>query len=545
MRIGRIIDVTGSKIIGELEAGVDELERVFAGRNYAVGQVGSMVRIDSGDRYIFGVLTRVRLVEDESKKTLLAGRSESQTRKPVEIELMGQGLRTGSGATDFVFERGISAYPLPGQSIYVATIEELQRVYDRPDKATIKVGSVSQAQEIPVHLMQDDLVGKHFAVLGTTGSGKSCAVTLLLQRMIEEYPHAHVVLLDPHNEYPSAFGEHAELVDPTTMDIPHWLLNFEETIELFVGQSHEAPIAETNILKVALLDARKAVTQLQVDKSKVTVDTPMPYKLGDLIKQIVLAKHRALGPEQEPYDRLLHKIDTLKNDKRFGFLLKDDSSVKDTLVDMLSQYLRVPAHRKPISIIDLSGVPSDVVDVVVSVLCRTIFDAALWNPNRRDIPVLVVCEEAHRYAPRGKDASFLPTKRALARIAKEGRKYGVGLALVTQRPSELDESIMSQCNTIIALRMSNEQDQTFVQKTLPDGANSLVDTLPTLRTREALIVGEGTAVPVRVLLDRIPEDKRPRSADVPFAEAWFTEIRNNDALRNTVDYWREQRRVEE
>ncbi|MFP6615097.1 MAG: DUF87 domain-containing protein, partial [Candidatus Hydrogenedentota bacterium] len=180
----------------------------------------------------------------------------------------------------------MSAYPLPGQSIYVATIEELQRVYARPDKATIKVGSVSQAQEIPVHLMLDDLVGKHFAVLGTTGSGKSCAVTLLLQRMIEEYPHAHVVLLDPHNEYPPAFGEHAELVDPTTMDIPHWLLNFEETIELFVGQSHEAPIAETNILKVALLDARKAVTQLQVDKSKVTVDTPMPYKLGDLIKQI-------------------------------------------------------------------------------------------------------------------------------------------------------------------------------------------------------------------------------------------------------------------
>lgn len=158
------------------------------------------------------------------------------------------------------------------------------------------------------------------------------------------------------------------------------------------------------------------------------------------------------------------------------------------------------------------------------------------------MPVLVVCEEAHRYAPNGKNASFQPTKRALARIAKEGRKYGVGLALVTQRPSELDESIMSQCNTIITLRMSNEQDQRFVRRTLPEGAKSLIDMLPTLRTREALIVGEGTSVPVRVLFDEIPEEKRPGSADVPFAEAWSTELTSNDALKKTVLLWREQRR---
>lgn len=538
-----MIEVTGALTIGELELDSSELRQTLDGHTYSIGQVGSMVKIDSGDRFIFGTVTRVRAAENGAKKPRRITSAEPSAPRPIEIELIGEGHKTGDGSGKFTFERGISAYPLPGQPIQVATIEDLRQVYSRPDKPSIKVGSVSQAQGIPVHFMLNDLVGKHFAVLGTTGSGKSCAVTFILQRMIEAYLHAHVVLLDPHNEYPPAFGDLAELVDPTTMDIPHWLLNFEESVELFVGQSDDAPIAETNIVKEALLHARKAVTQLQVDKSKVTVDTPLPYKLGDLIRQITIAKHRVLGAEQEPYDRVLNKIDTLRNDTRFRFLLKDDQSVKDTMVDMLSQYLRVPQRRKPISIIDLSGIPSDVVDVVVSVLCRTIFDAALWNPKRSDIPVFVVCEEAHRYAPKGRESTFIPTKRALARIAKEGRKYGVGLALVTQRPSELDESILSQCNTVIALRMSNEQDQEFVRRTLPDGSLSLVEALPTLRTREAVAVGEGTSIPLRIMFDEIPEEKRPRSADVEFSEAWTTEIRDNEALRITVEHWREQRRA--
>jgi uncharacterized protein len=536
LRIGRVVEVQGARTIGILDADAGDLERTVDGHEYAAGQVGSMVKIDAGKRVIFGVLSRVRLELNE--------KTEATTRA-IEIELFGQGIKQSDTPGDFIFERGISAFPLPGRSIYIASQDELAKVYARPERATIEIGRVSQARNVPVHLMLDDMVGKHFAVLGTTGSGKSCTVALLLQRMFENYPHGHVVLLDPHNEYPSAFGDKAELVDPTTMDIPHWMLNFEETVELFVGESGGAPIVETNILKDAILYARRQVVQLKGEKSRITIDTPMPYKLGDLINRITVERHKAQGAQRDPYDRVLHKIDTLNNDRRFDFLLKSDTDVRDTLLDMLSQYLRVPAEGKPISIIDLSGVPSDVVDVVVSVLCRTLFDAALWNPERRETPFLIVCEEAHRYAPRDDNKGFLPTKRALARIAKEGRKYGVGLALVTQRPSELDESIMSQCNTVIALRMSNERDQSFVMRTLPDGARNLVDTLPALRTREALIVGEGVSVPVRVELDLIPEDQRPRSSDVPFAEAWSTEVRSNEALENTVQYWREQKRVQE
>jgi hypothetical protein len=542
LRIGRVIEVDGSKTLGELEASVSDLYRQFRSRKYAVGQVGSIVKIESGDIFIFGIVTSLRMVEVDDHKRRSPVRVEATNAKWIEIELFGQGIKTGLEETDFDFERGISAYPLPGQQIYLATTDELKRVYAKPDKATVRVGTVSQAKGLSMHLLLDELIGKHFAVLGTTGAGKSCAVSLLLQGILAQHPYAHIVLLDPHNEYPPAFGEKAELVDPTTMEIPHWLLNFEESIEIFIGRTEHAATSQTNILKDAILAARKAFIPLPIDVDKISVDIPTPYKLGDLVSHITQAANGLSPSKQESHNKILNKIETLKNDSRFDFLLEKDDNVKDSLADMLSQYLRVPTNGKPISIIDLSGVPSDVVDVVVSVLCRTLFDAALWNPKRRDMPLLIVCEEAHRYAPRGDEAAFQPTKRALARIAKEGRKYGVGLALVTQRPSELSESILSQCNTIIALRMSNEQDQRFVQRALPDSVKSLVETLSTLRTREALAVGEGTAVPVRMLFDEIPENTRPRSSDVPFAQAWSTEIADVQVVETIVRHWREQKR---
>jgi len=541
LRIGHVIEVDGFKTVGELEASISDLYRTHRSRKYAVGQVGSIVKIESGDLLIFGVLTSLRMAEVEGRKDISSGRTELTNAKWIEIELFGQGLRTGIAEAEFSFERGISTYPLPGQPIYLATVEELRRVYEKPDKATVKVGSVSQARGLPVHLILDELIGKHFAILGTTGSGKSCSVALILNAIIEQYPHAHIILLDPHNEYSNAFADRAEFIDITSLEIPHWLLNLEESIGLFVGKTEFAATSQTNILKDAILKARQEFPGGPLPTEKITVDTPVPYTLGRLIENIKTAKP-SQESKAESYYKILNKINILVDDKRFSFLLAPDESTKDNLSELITRFLRIPDACKPVSIVDLSGVPSDVVDVVVSVLCRTVFDFALWNKRRRDTPLLLVCEEAHRYAPRGEEAAFQPTKKALARIAKEGRKYGVGLALVTQRPSELSESILSQCNTIIALRMSNEQDQHFVQRALPESVRSLVDALPTLRTREALVVGEGTSVPVRMLFNRIPESRRPRSADVPFAQAWSKEISDNSIVTETVRRWREQKR---
>lgn len=542
LRIGRVVEVNGSRTVGELEATVDDLYRTHKSRKYAIGQVGSIVKVESGDILIFGIVTSLRMAETENGYVVLHDRTESPNAKWIEIELFGQGRKIGLEEADFEFERGISTYPLPGQAICLATVEELRRVYAKPDKPTIRVGTVAQARGLPVHLLTDELLGKHFAVLGTTGSGKSCAVALLLQGILQEYPHAHIILLDPHNEYPRAFPENAELIDPTTLEIPHWLLSFEESVQLFIGRTEFAATSQTNILKDALLKARKEFPELAVPAAQITVDTPVPYKIGDLVKNINASKPTQES-KAESHNKTLNKIETLRADKRFEFLLLKDSDVNDSLSNILSRLFSIPVQDKPLSIIDLSGVPSDVVDVVVSVLCRIIFDFTLWNPKRREMPLLLVCEEAHRYAPRGDEASFQPTKHALARIAKEGRKYGVGLTLVTQRPSELSESILSQCNTIISLRMSNEQDQQFVQKALPDSVKSLVETLSALRTREALVVGEGTVVPVRVVFDDIPEPRRPKSADVQFAAAWKENSGDEESVKEAVRRWREQDRT--
>jgi len=542
LKIGRVVEVSGSKVVGALEGTVEELHRTYRSRRYTVGQVGSIVRIQAGDKLVFGVVMALRMTEASVDDRGPAGSvREVPDAKWLEIELFGEALRTGLGEADFDFQRGVVTYPLPGQSIFVASVAELKRIYHKPDKPSIHVGTLSQASSLPVYLLTDELLGKHFAVLGTTGSGKSCSITVLLRSILDVAPNAHIILLDPHNEYRRAFADYAEVIDPTTLNLPHWLLNFEESIELFVGKTEHVATSQTNILKDAMLAARRRFGVDGGAPERLTVDTPVPYRLGDLIEEIEGSKPSQQS-KQDPYLKIQNKIKTLQQDIRFSFLARPDDAVKDDLTNLVGQYLRIPVSGKPLSIIDLSGVPSDVVDVVVSVLCRMVFDFAVWSPRPVRVPVVLVCEEAHRYAPRGGDATFQPTRRVLSRIAKEGRKYGVGLGLVSQRPSELAESILSQCNTLIALRMSNEQDQNFVRRALPDSVRSLVNVLSTLRTQEALVVGEGSVVPVRLRFSDLPEEHQPQSTNVPFSKRWAVEKADCKYVEDIVRFWRLQER---
>ena len=541
LKIGRVVEVSGSKVIGELEGTVEDLHRTYKSRRYTVGQVGSIVKIEAGDKLVFGVVTALRMTE-----TLLDGDSDAHpdsasNAKWLEIELFGEAIRTGLGESEFSFQRGVVTYPLPGQGIFVASVAELARIYHRPDKPSIHVGSLSQAASLPVYLLTDDLLGKHFAVLGTTGSGKSCSVTVLLRSILDVAPKAHMILLDPHNEYRRAFPGNAEVIDPTTLNLPHWLLNFEESVALFIGKTEFVATSQTNILKDAILAARRDFGTQGIEADKITVDTPVPYKLHKLLEHID-ANMPSQDSKKDPYLKIKNKVQTLQQDSRFSFLIRPDANVQDDLKEIAGQYLRIPVSEMPLSIIDLSGVPSDVVDVVVSVLCRMIFDFAVWSPRPVQVPIVLVCEEAHRYAPRRDDAAFQPTKQALSRIAKEGRKYGVGLGLISQRPSELAESILSQCNTLVALRMSNEQDQNFVQRALPDSVRSLVNVLPTLRTQEALVVGEGSVVPVRLRFNDLAKEHQPQSADVPFTARWAATDHDGEYVESVIRRWRLQER---
>ena len=542
LKIGHVVEVSGSKVFGALEATVQDLYRTYKSRRYTVGQVGSIVKILAGEKLVFGVVTALRMTETplERDGSLSIPEVPSDT-KWLEIDLFGEALRTGLDEGEFDFRRGVASYPLPGQSIFVASVTELSRIYHRPDKPSIPIGALSQAASLSVYLLTDELLGKHFAVLGTTGSGKSCAVAVLLHSILEVAPNAHMILLDPHNEYAHAFPYNSEIIDPTTLNLPHWLLNFEESVELFIGRTEYTATSQTNILKEAMLAARREFPSTDVRTEEITVDTPTPYKLGELVKHID-GKKPSAPSKQGPYLKTINKIQTLQEDRRFSFLVRPDDSVSDDLESILGQYLRIPVLSKPLSIIDLSGVPSNVVDVVVSVLCRMVFDFAVWSPRPIQVPVVLLCEEAHRYAPRQDQAVFQPTKQALSRIAKEGRKYGVGLGLISQRPSELSESILSQCNTLVALRMTNDQDQKFVKRALPDSVSSFVNSLPTLRTQEALVVGEGAVVPMRIRFSDLPEDKRPESANVPFASRWAEESVDRTHVGRVVGRWRRQER---
>ena len=545
LRIGRVVEVSGSKVVGELESSVEDLYRTYQSRRYAVGQVGSIVKIESNDILVFGFVTGLRMTEGTLDEGNRVPQAESiSDAKWLVIELFGEALRTGNGEGDFEFQRGVATYPLPSQSIYVATVTELSQIYKQPETMSIQVGNLSQSASLPVSLMMDDLLGKHFAVLGTTGSGKSCAVTVLLRSILNETKAAHIILLDPHNEYRRAFPDQGKYIDPTTLMLPHWLLNFEETADLFIGRAERAATSQTNILRDAVLHARKQFARSTESSDSVTIDTPVPYKLGDVISHIDRSIPEGKS-KQEPYVKVKNKIESLRQDKRFSFLVQPDAEVKDQLADLVGEYISIPVGQQPLAIIDLSGVPSDVVDVVVSVLCRMVFDFSIWSPRPVQVPLLLVCEEAHRYAPSGSEAAFQPTRKALSRIAKEGRKYGVALGLVSQRPAELSESILSQCNTLIALRMSNATDQKFVQRTLPESVSSLVEVLPSLRNQEALVVGEGTAVPVRIQFNYLPEADRPQSLNVPFSKRWSKDTCGKEHVEKVVKSWREQKRGED
>jgi DNA helicase HerA-like ATPase len=457
----------------------------------------------------------------------------------VEMELVGEAIeKEGMGKP--VFQRGVSFCPSLGDGVYTTTQNDLKQVYARPAVSSVRIGTIYQDQNLPAFISTDDLLGKHFAILGTTGSGKSCAVALILRSILAQHASGHALLLDLHNEYGRAFADCAEILGPGSLELPYWLLNFEEIREIIIGSGKEDREADTIILKEAIVEAKRRYRSDADKVDHISADTPVPYRLSDITQQIDEALGKLDKPtDSAPYLRLKERFGTLQSDKRFSFMFQG-LTVRDNMTAILSRIFRVPVAGKPVTIIDLSGVPSDILNVVVSLLCRLTFDFALWSD--RALPMLLVCEEAHRYVAEDAGLGFEATKRALGRIAKEGRKYGVSLCVVSQRPSDLAVGILSQCNTVFAMRMSNQKDQEFVRGTLSESALGLLDSLPTLRTGEAIAVGEGVSVPVRLQFDMLPEERKPLSGTASFSSAWQNDDKDESFVAEIVERWRRQRR---
>ncbi|MDX2155354.1 MAG: DUF87 domain-containing protein [Hyphomicrobiaceae bacterium] len=530
--IGRIVSVTGSKAIVLLDPSLGSI-----GGGGHRPEMGTLLAIELPMTIVLAIVSALNVPVPAQRE----GESEIWI---AELGLVGE-LKKGPDGLPEVFNRGVTAYPALGDRTRVAYKSELQIAFCGDMSRSVRVGCIRQDNSIPATIRVDDLLGKHFAILGTTGTGKSCTTALILRSILEKNPAAHIVLLDPHNEYATAFTEWGEVVSPRNMQLPYWLLTFEELVEVVLGDTTDRkqevemlqeliPVAKGRYNSGRGKDAQLRASKL--DANKFTVDTPVPYRISDLTSLIdermgKLENKRDIGP----YRNLKTRFETLSLDPRYAFMF-GSLTVYDGMAQILSRIFRVPVNNKPITILELTGLPTEIINVVVSVLCRMTFDFALWSEGK--VPVTLVCEEAHRYVPANPSMGFEPCKRAIAKIAKEGRKYGSSLCIVTQRPAEIDPTILSQCNTVFALRMSNDRDQAIVQSSISDTGSGLMEFLPALGQREAIAFGEGVTLPVRIRFDELPKHALPRSSTARFTEMWQKSIGDEGFLEQVVERWR-------
>lgn len=432
------------------------------------------------------------------------------------VDLLGEIAAGPSGR----FQRGVTSYPTIGDLVDVLTNQQLRTVYAPSKAEQINIGTLQQDPSVIAYVDVEDMLSKHFAVLGSTGVGKSSGVSLLLNEILRVRPNLRVFLLDVHNEYGRCFGDKSLVLNPRNLKLPFWLFNFEEFVDVIFGGRPGVP-EELEVLVELIPVAKATYTQYQntdrvglkrVDAKTVgyTADTPVPYRLVDLISLIDERMGKLENRSSRiVYHKLISRIETVKNDPRYAFMFENANVGGDTMAEVISHLFRMPANGRPMTVMQLAGFPAEVVDSVVSVLCRMAFDFGLWSDGAS--PLLFVCEEAHRYASADRGVGFGPTRKAVSRIAKEGRKYGVYLALVTQRPAELDATIISQCNTLFAMRLANERDQMLLRSAVSDAAANLLSFVPSLGTREVLAFGEGVALPTRLRFKEVPVHQLPRS----------------------------------
>jgi DNA helicase HerA-like ATPase len=513
--VGRVIAVSSAQATVLLER-----------QDIAPLEIGNLVKMRTRVGTAYGMVSRLEVSRPEQ--------APSDTDfKLAEIEFAGEIAR--GERDDSAFQRGTSAYPLLDHPVWLADHADLQKIYSRPDTATAAIGTVHQDAGVAAYLLIDELFGKNFSVIGSTGAGKSCLVATILGAVLDCAPNAHLVLIDPHGEYTNAFGACATTLSPGDgLYFPYWLFNLDELTEIVLGSEH--PPDQAKILAEAVLAAKQIYFSKAGLERRGTVDTPAPYRIADVVYFVDAAMGSLNPPESiAAYRAVIARLGALQNDARYGFVFGSRMTLRDELCDILSRLFRIPVDGKPITILDLAGIPSEAVGVTVSVLCRLAFDFALWSPT--PIPITIVCEEAHRYAPRDKSLGFEGAKRALFRIAKEGRKYGVSLGLVTQRPSDLAPGLLSECSTMFAFRMTDQEDQVIVHRAAPESCHGLLNFLPALRNAETIAVGEGVSLPMRIRLTRLNAERQPRSTTGSVVRAWQNESEGAH-VEATVESWR-------
>jgi DNA helicase HerA-like ATPase len=531
--IGRVVAVDGTQATIRLNGGGST-----RASEDARATVGKFMAIHTAVAMLVGVVTKI------STPTLRAG-DDPADHALAQLDMLGEIRRN---ETRTFFQRGITDYPMIGDGVDLLKRDELRLIYDISGPNTIEIGSLQQDASIGAYVDVNEMVRKHFAVFGTTGVGKSSGIALLLREVLNARPDLRIFLIDPHNEYGSCFDDRAHVLNPRNLKLPFWLFNFEEIIDVFFrgrpGLDEEVailteliPLAKTNFTSNNGSAERLSLRRNDPKSAAYTVDTPVPYRLSDLMAAIDERMGKLENRSSSiKYHRLLSRIEAVRNDPRYAFMFENANVGGDTMVEVLSQLFRLPTNGKPMTIMQLAGFPAEVVDSVVSVLCRMAFEFGLWSDGAA--PLLFVCEESHRYAPADRAIGFGPTRKAVSRIAKEGRKYGVFLGLITQRPAELDATIISQCSTLFTMRMANDRDQAIVRAAVSDAAGGLLSFVPSLGTREVFAFGEGVALPTRLKFKELAKEFIPRSESLGRVRVDGEQALDADFIAAVVQRWR-------
>ena len=501
-------------------------------------RVGSYLRIADNDNAVM-----IAVIENFTIE--VSNTPDDEPKRKYILEANPLGIIRGD-----VFERGGDTLAIPPKKVEPAKMEEIQKIFEEslPESKKFSFAKLATNKDISVPVDGDRFFNKHIAIVGSTGSGKSHTVAKIIQNAVKgkngEYEglnNSHVIIFDIHSEYKAAFPD-ARFIDITNLKLPYWLLNSDELQELFIdteANDHN----QRNVFKEAVVKSKKEhFTGDEVLKEKIHFDSPVMFEIKEVLeharfKNTTEREGTRQGPLVGKLSNFVSRFENKLADRRLDFLLGDASSTT-TFEDVLRTLIGYGDNKSNVTILDLSGVPFDVLSITVSLISRILFEYGYYYKRLRiteaeneinDVPLLLVFEEAHKYVPNNDAAKYRASRESIERVAKEGRKYGVTLMLASQRPSEISETIFSQCNNFLALRLTNPADQNYVKRLLPDTMGNLVDRMPTLKAGESLLIGDAVVLPSVVQIDMC--DPAPASTDIPYWQLWKEEWHDLDIVK--------------
>ncbi|UNL85726.1 ATP-binding protein [Priestia koreensis] len=590
---GQVVSISGINIVIEINKELLQKnleQQITFNRGVLklyVGTVGDIFLIGdpTSNDFHFGIFEEVKLVSEyeEAQSNQASLLSNRDKYKAVAIAKV-IGYQDKSIRDLLKFQRGIGHYPRFNSKCYLLTSEEKKQLFSLTTDEGIKVGNVAglQSEEISIHV--DKFLGKHSVILGSTGSGKSSTVASILQKLLRKHRYSHVVFFDLHDEYSAAFEsnefEHmVNKVPASTFTLPYWLLNFEEFQSIFWGDIDSTKNSDgIRITKEQILILKEKEHRLIKDEvgkiEKVNINSPLYFNIDELIVALTKLNKRTFwksdnelaltedgencrnGTGSQKIDRpgkekdyviqdpnyygklnqVIEKLLSIRQDRRYTFLFstgyENSISIRGYFMDLLS--IPYNTEQKQLTILDLSRIPSEITPVIIGILGRICFEFKLWEETPSTLPLYLVFEEAHNYIPKESTPYSKLAKKYLERIAKEGRKYGISQLIISQRPSDLSPTIVSQCSNFFVLRVTNPEDQAFIKHILPDHLSALTNMIPFFQNGEALIVGECVPLPIKGIID-MPSPS-PNSHDVSFSKAWSNLIESYD-INNTLYRW--------